>query len=140
VVFVSAKSSPAYIQHGLACGAVDYIAKPFDLPLLLDKIEQITSALRRLRPGRPGSGLLPWPGRARPSATRTRASASPASSGNAATPTDTVTARPAARGVDERVDDDALAQLVGHLRGVQLGRVDQHHGELLAAVAGARSR
>jgi len=41
VVFVSAKSSPADIQHGLACGAVDYIAKPFDLPLLLDKIEQI---------------------------------------------------------------------------------------------------
>jgi DNA-binding response OmpR family regulator len=41
VVFVSAKSSPADIQHGLECGAVDYIPKPFDLPVLLDKIEQL---------------------------------------------------------------------------------------------------
>jgi DNA-binding response OmpR family regulator len=41
VLFVSAKSSPADIRHGLECGAADYITKPFDLPVLLEKIEQI---------------------------------------------------------------------------------------------------
>ena len=41
VMFISAKSSTADIQHGLECGAVDYVTKPFDLPTLLDKIEHI---------------------------------------------------------------------------------------------------
>ena len=41
VLFVSAKSSPSDIQHGLECGAVDYITKPFDLSTLLNKIERI---------------------------------------------------------------------------------------------------
>jgi len=41
VLFVSAKSAPGDIQHGMECGAVDYITKPFDLPVLLDKIERI---------------------------------------------------------------------------------------------------
>ena len=41
VLFVSAKSSPQDIQHGLECGAADYVAKPFDLPVLLEKIERI---------------------------------------------------------------------------------------------------
>jgi DNA-binding response OmpR family regulator len=41
VLFISAKSSPADIRHGLECGAVDYVTKPFDLPVLLEKIERI---------------------------------------------------------------------------------------------------
>lgn len=41
VMFISAKNSTADIQHGLECGAVDYVTKPFDLPTLLDKIEAI---------------------------------------------------------------------------------------------------
>jgi DNA-binding response OmpR family regulator len=41
VLFVSAKSSPNDIEHGLSCGAVDYVTKPFDLSILLEKIERI---------------------------------------------------------------------------------------------------
>ena len=41
VMFISAKSSNADIQHGLECGAVDYVTKPFDLSTLLGKIESI---------------------------------------------------------------------------------------------------
>jgi DNA-binding response OmpR family regulator len=41
VMFVSAKSSRNDIEHGMSCGAVDYIVKPFDLDLLLGKIQQI---------------------------------------------------------------------------------------------------
>ena len=41
VVFVSAKSSPADIQHGLACGATDYMVKPFSMATFLEKVEKI---------------------------------------------------------------------------------------------------
>jgi DNA-binding response OmpR family regulator len=41
VLFVSAKSSPQDIQHGLEVGAADYVTKPFELPELLGKIEHI---------------------------------------------------------------------------------------------------
>ena len=41
VVFLSGRTAPSDIQAGLACGAVDYVTKPFDLPSLLDKIEGI---------------------------------------------------------------------------------------------------
>jgi DNA-binding response OmpR family regulator len=41
VLFISAKGSKADIQHGLACGAIDYVTKPFDLATLLGKIEAI---------------------------------------------------------------------------------------------------
>jgi DNA-binding response OmpR family regulator len=41
VMFISAKNTTADIQHGLECGAVDYVTKPFDLPTLLGKIEGI---------------------------------------------------------------------------------------------------
>ena len=41
VLFVSAKGSQTDIQHGLECGAVDYVVKPFDLSTLLGKIEHI---------------------------------------------------------------------------------------------------
>src|SRR5260221_11178773 len=41
VLFVSAKASKADIEHGLACGAVDYVVKPFDLDELLGKIEAL---------------------------------------------------------------------------------------------------
>jgi DNA-binding response OmpR family regulator len=41
VIFISAKSSRADIEHGLECGAVDYVVKPFDLDKLLGRIEQI---------------------------------------------------------------------------------------------------
>ena len=41
VLFISAKSSRQDIQHGLECGAVDYVTKPFDLSTLLNKIEHI---------------------------------------------------------------------------------------------------
>jgi DNA-binding response OmpR family regulator len=41
VLFISAKSRQEDIQHGLQCGAVDYVTKPFELPDLLGKIERI---------------------------------------------------------------------------------------------------
>jgi DNA-binding response OmpR family regulator len=41
VLFVSAKGSQSDIEHGLECGAVDYIVKPFELSTLLGKIEGI---------------------------------------------------------------------------------------------------
>ncbi len=41
VLFISAKNSPEDIEHGLECGAVDFLTKPFELPELLGKIEQI---------------------------------------------------------------------------------------------------
>jgi DNA-binding response OmpR family regulator len=41
VIFVSAKNSPADIQHGFECGAVEYVTKPFELQKLLGKIEQL---------------------------------------------------------------------------------------------------
>jgi DNA-binding response OmpR family regulator len=41
VLFISAKGSQEDIRHGLECGAVDYVTKPFDLPTLLHKIENI---------------------------------------------------------------------------------------------------
>ena len=41
VLFISAKSSQEDITHGLQCGAIDYVTKPFDLPTLLEKIERI---------------------------------------------------------------------------------------------------
>jgi len=41
VMFISAKGSQEDIQHGMQCGAVDYVTKPFDLPTLLAKIEKI---------------------------------------------------------------------------------------------------
>ncbi len=41
VMFISAKNTAADIKHGLECGAVDYVTKPFDLPTLLGKIEAI---------------------------------------------------------------------------------------------------
>jgi DNA-binding response OmpR family regulator len=41
VLFISAKTAQTDIEHGLSCGAVDYVTKPFELPELLDKIEHI---------------------------------------------------------------------------------------------------
>jgi len=40
VVFLSAKDSVSDIKEGLACGAVDYLTKPFDLSSLLGTIER----------------------------------------------------------------------------------------------------
>lgn len=48
VMFISAKNTPEDIEHGLSCGAIDYVTKPFDLPTLLAKIEKIV--------GPPGHG------------------------------------------------------------------------------------
>jgi DNA-binding response OmpR family regulator len=48
VMFISAKSSQEDIIHGMQCGAVDYVTKPFDLPTLLEKIERIVGPTAEL--------------------------------------------------------------------------------------------
>jgi CheY-like chemotaxis protein len=44
VVFISARTDPSDIDRGLAAGAIDYVAKPFDLPDLLSRLDHITHA------------------------------------------------------------------------------------------------
>lgn len=41
VVFVSARTAPRDVEHGLACGAVDYIPKPIDVDTLLQRISAL---------------------------------------------------------------------------------------------------
>jgi DNA-binding response OmpR family regulator len=41
VLFMSARRSPSDIEEGLACGAIDYMTKPFDLATLLQKVHEI---------------------------------------------------------------------------------------------------
>jgi len=41
VLFVSGRSAPSDIQEGMACGAADYLVKPFSLSTFLDRVEQI---------------------------------------------------------------------------------------------------
>ncbi|MFM1918849.1 MAG: hypothetical protein RLZZ303_483 [Candidatus Hydrogenedentota bacterium] len=43
VIFVTAKGSADDVQHGYALGAVDYIAKPYNLPIVMVRVD---SALR----------------------------------------------------------------------------------------------
>src|SRR5512147_377207 len=38
VVFMSGKTSPADIERGMACGAVDYFPKPLDVDRLLQRV------------------------------------------------------------------------------------------------------
>jgi DNA-binding response OmpR family regulator len=47
VIFLTAKSSPEDVEHGLALGADYYIAKPFSGP---DLIQKVTNVLARRRP------------------------------------------------------------------------------------------
>ena len=44
VVFISARTDKSDIDRGLAAGAIDYVAKPFDLPDLLSRLDHITHA------------------------------------------------------------------------------------------------
>jgi CheY-like chemotaxis protein len=41
VVFMSGKTSPADMERGLACGAVDYFPKPLDVERLLHRVQEI---------------------------------------------------------------------------------------------------
>ena len=41
VVFMSGKTSPADVERGLACGAVDYFPKPLDVQKLLHRVQEI---------------------------------------------------------------------------------------------------
>ncbi len=41
VLFVSGESSPAEIQHGMACGATDYMVRPFPLSTFIEKVALI---------------------------------------------------------------------------------------------------
>ena len=41
VVFVSARTGRRDIEHGLSCGAVDYIPKPIDVETLLQRIRAL---------------------------------------------------------------------------------------------------
>ncbi len=50
VLFMSARTAPSDIREGLACGAVDYLTKPFDLSTLLGKVHEIVGP-----PPAPGS-------------------------------------------------------------------------------------
>jgi DNA-binding response OmpR family regulator len=41
VVFMSGKTSPADVERGLACGAVDYFPKPLDRERLLGRVREL---------------------------------------------------------------------------------------------------
>ena len=41
VVFMSGKTSPADIERGMACGAVDYFPKPLDMERLLARVREL---------------------------------------------------------------------------------------------------
>jgi DNA-binding response OmpR family regulator len=41
VVFMSGKSSPADVERGMACGAVDYFPKPLDMERLLARVREL---------------------------------------------------------------------------------------------------
>jgi DNA-binding response OmpR family regulator len=41
VVFMSGKTSPADVERGLACGAVDYFPKPLDMQRLLERVREL---------------------------------------------------------------------------------------------------
>jgi len=47
VVFLSARVSPVDVAHGLAVGAIDYIAKPFDPIALGDRLRDDLDLFRR---------------------------------------------------------------------------------------------
>ena len=49
VVFVSGRSSPADVEHGLSCGAVDYFGKPIDGAALLARIDELVHAGGRVQ-------------------------------------------------------------------------------------------
>jgi DNA-binding response OmpR family regulator len=44
VVFVSARSSPADVKRGMACGAADYFTKPVEIPALIDRLRELAHA------------------------------------------------------------------------------------------------
>jgi len=44
IVFVSAKKGREDVQKGLDAGAVDYFAKPVDMPRLTDRLRQLSAA------------------------------------------------------------------------------------------------
>ncbi len=46
VVFMSGKTSPADMERGLACGAVDYFPKPLDVEKLLHRVQEIVGPAR----------------------------------------------------------------------------------------------
>jgi DNA-binding response OmpR family regulator len=41
IVFISGKTSPADVERGLECGAIDYFPKPLDLERLLARVKEI---------------------------------------------------------------------------------------------------
>ena len=43
VLVVSAKSSPADVEHAMSIGAQDYLAKPFNAQMLLDQVHLLVS-------------------------------------------------------------------------------------------------
>src|SRR5262249_36924489 len=53
ILMLTAKSLPADVVHGLEAGADDYLAKPFDLPVLLARVKGL---LRRRDWARGGAG------------------------------------------------------------------------------------
>ena len=46
VVFVSGKTSPADMERGLACGAVDYFPKPLDVERLIHRVQELVGPAR----------------------------------------------------------------------------------------------
>ena len=41
VVFISGRFGPDYVERGMACGAVDYFAKPLDSRKLIARIKEL---------------------------------------------------------------------------------------------------
>jgi DNA-binding response OmpR family regulator len=47
VIFLSGRSAPPDIERGMACGAVDYFAKPLDSRKLVRRIHELVEILRQ---------------------------------------------------------------------------------------------
>jgi DNA-binding response OmpR family regulator len=43
IIFISGKTTPTDVAHGLACGAADYFPKPIDVERLLSRIGELVT-------------------------------------------------------------------------------------------------
>jgi DNA-binding response OmpR family regulator len=64
ILMLTARGRPEDVLHGFSCGADDYLAKPFDLAILLARLNGL---LRRLQWLRPGASAPTAPARNNPS-------------------------------------------------------------------------
>jgi two-component system, cell cycle response regulator len=58
VIFVTVKGSKEDIRHGLSLGAADYITKPFNLPMVMIRVDAAICSKGAKRPYEPTGGAL----------------------------------------------------------------------------------